>query len=197
MRRRIVETDSCSNCGGQLKISLGQGRFRRHRGEEGYEIPASMKFPECLQCGAQWLTNSQLELLGTHFDKIRSDRYFCFSTTGKIFQAPNWWLFISCEHDLIDYYRWFCQRYGLNVLKSFKSGPHVSISRGERPVNHAEWKRLLYQKIEIKYSNNIRYNDDYIWIDVEPKTINQLRIKLGLRTFPSYHITLGKFRDRI
>jgi hypothetical protein len=187
----------CHTCGGELQLSQGPGRFKSYRGQAGYEIPANLKFPHCSQCGAEWLTNYQLEILEEHFEKLRADRYFSFTTSGRIFQAPDWWLFLSCEHDLIDYYRWFCCRYGLNVLKSSKSGPHVSLVRGERPTNHAEWKRMLGQNFEFKYSNQIRYNDEHVWLDVEPKVVNQIRIKLGLPTYPSYHVTLGRFRHMV
>jgi hypothetical protein len=64
----------CPECGADMQWSIGPGRFRRYRREDGYELPAHLGFPTCPACGAEWLTDSQLELLSTALEQQRALR---------------------------------------------------------------------------------------------------------------------------
>jgi hypothetical protein len=64
----------CPECDGALAMSRGPGRARRYRGADGYEVPADLSFPVCTSCGAEWLTDSQLETLSAAFEDQRERR---------------------------------------------------------------------------------------------------------------------------
>lgn len=67
----------CPECGGRLALACGIGRFRRYRGEDGYEIPARMKIPTCTRCGEMWLNSMQVRELGAIFEAARIKRREC------------------------------------------------------------------------------------------------------------------------
>ena len=123
--------------------------------------------------------------------------YFQHISSGRFFDQADWWLFISADAGLIDFYQWLCIRYGLHVVKGSRAGPHISIARHERPRNVLFWKQLLGKEIYFRYSNQIRWNDEHIWVDVEPEPINQIRVCLGLPLYRSYHMTVGRFRHQV
>lgn len=120
--------------------------------------------------------------------------YFCHSASGKIFDDSGWWLFCSVEWGIIDFYGWLARRYGMNLVKGSWSGPHVSIVRGEEPVDKNLWRRLQKVEVPFQYSNQIRANDGHIWLDVEPTHFNEIRRELGLPSRRGFHITLGRFK---
>lgn len=64
----------CDDCGHDMQISIGPGRVRRYRGEDGYLIPADLAFASCSNCGAEWLTASQIDTLSTSLESQRTRR---------------------------------------------------------------------------------------------------------------------------
>ena len=64
----------CGDCGHDMRISSGVGRIRRYRGEGGYVIPAALEFPVCPSCGAEWLTDSQIDALSDALELQRLQR---------------------------------------------------------------------------------------------------------------------------
>lgn len=63
---------TCDECGHNLSISFGPGRFRMYRGHSSCEIPADLEFFECLNCGAEWMDASQIDYLSEAFEKLFS-----------------------------------------------------------------------------------------------------------------------------
>lgn len=72
--RATTPEQKCPDCGGVLAISSGPNRTRRYRGEDGYVLPDDLLFPACIACGAEWLTDSQLETLSAAFEAQRIAR---------------------------------------------------------------------------------------------------------------------------
>jgi len=66
--------DKCPECGIEMVISKGLLRTRSYRGEPNYLIPASLEFPVCPNCGAEWMTSSQIEILSEALEKQREER---------------------------------------------------------------------------------------------------------------------------
>ena len=64
----------CSECGAVLVLMKGPGRLRSYRGEGGYEVPADFVIPTCLACGAEWLSDSDIEILSQALESQRDQR---------------------------------------------------------------------------------------------------------------------------
>lgn len=132
-----------------------------------------------------------------------------FKSTGKLMFDPvlgrkpvfsPWWMIVRTPKDIVDYYRyWFDQKTGV-YLNEPKWGSHISVIRGEIPKENIEyWKKDEGKTIEFNYSNKIKWNDDYVWIDVESEDLLDIREQLGLKRQPKWnlHITLGKFQKEL
>jgi len=72
----MVDLDGvkCDECGSELKLSSGPGRFRSYRGQSGYKIPADFEFLCCSDCGAEWLSSSQVDQLSKILEEQRIQR---------------------------------------------------------------------------------------------------------------------------
>lgn len=119
--------------------------------------------------------------------------YFVHRSYGKVFVTPDRWLFLAIDPGIIQYYHWFAIRYGLDILRGSKSGPHISIVKGNLP-NMKPFKNMIGKLIDFRYSNQIRYNENHVWIDVTPAPFNAIRAELGLKPMPSFHFTIGRFK---
>jgi len=64
----------CDECGSAMVLSVGPGRMRDYRGRSGYELPADLAFPRCPECGAEWMTSSQIDRLSEHLERQRRRR---------------------------------------------------------------------------------------------------------------------------
>lgn len=71
----IARFGRCTDCGHNTVLSEGPGRVRSYRGTDGYMVPEHLAFPVCPNCGAQWLTATQLRELGASFEEQRARRH--------------------------------------------------------------------------------------------------------------------------
>lgn len=120
--------------------------------------------------------------------------YFNHRSYGKIFSSENW-LFLTVDSEIIQYYHWFAVRYGLDIIRSFKSGPHISIVKGNLP-NMRTHKSMFGRLLDFRYTNSIRYDDNHVWADVSPAPFNAIRTELELKELKSFHFTIGKFKHK-
>jgi len=74
---------TCGDCGHEMNISSGPNRTRRYRGEDGYVIPAALSFAECANCGAQWLTDPQIDELSASLEGQRLQRMLARTAATK------------------------------------------------------------------------------------------------------------------
>jgi len=65
---------NCAECGTALRLSKGAGRKTAYRGAIGYEIPASLEYEVCDNCGAEWMTDAQLDVLSDALEEQRQAR---------------------------------------------------------------------------------------------------------------------------
>jgi|HubBroStandDraft_2_1064218.scaffolds.fasta_scaffold1109015_1 hypothetical protein len=70
----LAPDEPCPECGGKLILKAGPGRFRRYRGQDGFEVPAAMMVPTCEQCGSLWLDSEMVGRLGATFEAERLRR---------------------------------------------------------------------------------------------------------------------------
>ncbi|MNB84570.1 hypothetical protein D3C81_804370 [compost metagenome] len=133
-----------------------------------------------------------------------------FEATGKLIYDPvlgrepiftPWWVILKTPQDIVEYYHyWFEKKHGIKLIKP-KWGSHISLIRGEQPSgeNKQLWKKYDGMKIKFQYSNEIKWNNDYVWIDVNCDQLLEIREQLGLKKQPEHnlHITIGKFPKEV
>lgn len=131
---------------------------------------------------------------------------FNLTSTGRLIYDPDmfkvatkpapWWLIVETDKGIVDYYNYMIQkRCGIKMLKP-SWGSHISVVRGEKISQDYKhlWKAHNGKKIQFKYSNHVRFNHEYWWVDVQSEELLDMREALGLRRKPifSFHITVGK-----
>lgn len=104
----------CPECGATLVFSDGPGRRMRYRGEDGYEVPEGLGYRECPQCGAQWLTASQIKQLSEAFEAQRRERHPPLLKRLVILETPFAALSYEDIAKNLDYTR-RCARHCLDV----------------------------------------------------------------------------------
>jgi len=62
----------CYECGHTLVLMEGPGRLRSYRGESGYEVPADFVIPTCPNCNAEWLSDSDIDVLSQALESQRA-----------------------------------------------------------------------------------------------------------------------------
>jgi hypothetical protein len=135
-------------------------------------------------------------------------------TTGKIIYDPfrggmkrrtEGWCIVSIDTEITRYYRWWL-KYQYHIhLQPPSWDAHVSCVRGEKISSKYQhnWKKHHNQVIALQYehgsietsrSGRIDSNNDgqYYYIKVISPTITDIRNELGLNTFHSYHLTIGR-----
>lgn len=102
------------------------------------------------------------------------------------------WVIAECDEGLLDYYRWWIHKQtGIWMFKP-KSGAHISIVRGD--VEFGNWVRNMDGEIiEFNYNCNLECHDNYVWLPVWGKDLEDIRFKLGLSVVPKkpFHMSVG------
>lgn len=144
---------------------------------------------------------------------------------GDMRNKTKWWVVLNLDKGITDYYRWWAnrhinplrysaedkQRWTWPQLKDKREdlylpawGPHMSIVRGEEPRNNLMhlWKKYHGQRVEFKYSNNVRFSGDtadvgdkhgvYWFVDAVCPIGKQIREEFGFRSHWTFHITVGR-----
>lgn len=132
-----------------------------------------------------------------------------FKATGKLMFDPVlgkkpilslWWMIVKTPQDIVDYYHyWFQKKADINLIKP-KWGSHISVIRGEIPKENVNcWKNNEGKIVNFNYSYKLKWNDDYVWIDVVSSELLDIREYFGLKRKPQWnlHITIGKFQKEI
>lgn len=77
---------TCGGCGNVLCLKQGLERLRSYRGEPNYQIPEDLVIPTCLKCGAEWLTDLQIDLLSQDLERQWRERH---PTLGQLSDDPQ------------------------------------------------------------------------------------------------------------
>lgn len=131
--------------------------------------------------------------------------YFFHKSRGRLFIADprtkdrgnrKFWLLMRCDPGIVNLYSWLATRYGWEILKGSRWGPHISVVSGERPKNRQLWDSLDGRPCWYRYSSNIRTDDEFVWVDVQSNELEDIREDLGLRRKPyfSFHLTIGRLK---
>lgn len=138
-------------------------------------------------------------------------RCYNFSSKGKIIYNPvrngacePWSAIVEVDADLADYYRYhFLNQFKVSLLKpNWK--PHISLFKGEgeyNPEMQLFWKEMDGQEVEFVYTQEVFWNESFVWVNTYFPEFFTLREKMGLahthldnETWG--HITIGKFRKQ-
>ena len=103
------------------------------------------------------------------------------------------WLILQCDRDLSLYYSWFVQKQLGLRLQHPRLGSHITVVRGEVVKNDFRWNAYPSQTINFYYSNEIKTNGRYWWLNVYSPCLMSIRQELGLEVKPEYdlHVTIG------
>ena len=128
--------------------------------------------------------------------------YYCHDSIGIVIWDTGpvkkhylpWWVRLTCDQAIVDYYAWLSRKYGKPLQKGSTWGAHVSFVRGEEPACKEHWG-VSPDPINFKYSGLVRYDNDFhAWLDVWCPKLHIIRAGLGLppKTKQSFHLTLGR-----
>ena len=116
-------------------------------------------------------------------------------STGILKYKSNNWLIVDVDPDLAKYYRvWIPKNVRHNAPMY---APHITVINGkhETPKNLSSWGDREGEEIEFEYDNEIRSDETYIWLRVESRVLEEIRIELGLdKCFDKdkfFHITIA------
>lgn len=122
-----------------------------------------------------------------------------FKCTGKLLYYPTWWLILKVDEDVCRYYRKLIHFYNRSLrLNPSKNDGHITILAGkyEKPVNKMLWGKYEGDKIEFSYNTEIKNDDEYYWMAVQCKRIEEIRLELGLNPTIKWpwHLTIGNLK---
>lgn len=106
-----------------------------------------------------------------------------------------WWLigFLQEGNELREYYNWFIEkRTGIKLMKP-AWGAHISIVRGEEPINIDLWGKYQGKELEFSYGEFIKTNGSHWWLRIVCDQMNDIREELGLprKHQIGLHLTIG------
>lgn len=109
--------------------------------------------------------------------------------------STRWWLIIDGDPELGRYLRhqfWLAHR-RVRSLQSPLWGTHVSVIRGEAPVDAARWGREDGQRVTFEIDPVPQETRGYVWYPVRCDAVLDLRERLGLprEPVPPLHLTIG------
>jgi len=127
----------------------------------------------------------------------------------------DWWLILQCSEGIALYYRYWIQKEatwevhsrdwlnkaklnpnldrhwpvtqkGIKLTRS-AWGPHVSVVRGEKPLNIKLWKKYDGKKVWFEYDPKyLNTNGKHWWFRVISPELESIRQELGLTPQPEY-----------
>lgn len=119
---------------------------------------------------------------------------------AKTRQDP-FWIILKCDAGICFYYRHLLKKDCFVDIQPQLSawGPHISISRGEKPAHPELWRKYDRKEIEFFYSPIVKDNLLHYWLTVESEPLKDIRKELGLTELPimpngqemKFHLTLG------
>lgn len=144
---------------------------------------------------------------------FKSYGYLKYDPDNKQTRTEPWWALLKCDYGLVNYYRHLILKsYGLEFTSDILTdkidaetkkvwpikvldartntsawGPHISVIRGEKPVNREYWKRYENERIEFTYDPEyLNTNGRHFWIRAVSPRLEEIRTELGLTPQPTY-----------
>jgi len=122
---------------------------------------------------------------------------------GGMKKKTQWWAVVEVDKEITRYFRWMVKKNLWIDLAQPSWDAHISIIRGERPPGNKIdlWKKYDGQKIDFKYSLNVRQSGDttgwdrpshYWFVEIDCPQLKQIREEFGFPSDWKQHITIGR-----
>jgi len=123
-------------------------------------------------------------------------------TAKGVLHYKGGWIVLEAPHDVVNYYKWWVERFiGKKISTSYHK-PHVTVLAGkhEAGVNtHPLWGKYEGKEVVFKYESKLYTDHDwfflgkYFWLRVHCPFLQQVRTELGLRPNLKWplHLTIG------
>lgn len=122
---------------------------------------------------------------------------------GGMKKKTQWWAVVEIDKEITRYFRWMVKQNLWIDLAQPSWDAHISIIRGERPPEDKRdlWKKYDGQKVDFKYSLNVRRSGDttkwdrpshYWFVEVDCPQLKQIREEFGFPSDWKQHITIGR-----
>jgi hypothetical protein len=144
----------------------------------------------------------------------KSYGYLKYDPISETTRQDPWWLVVMCPMGLALFYQWLIEREaskirnskdllgvgdfpvmsrGVRVHKSVW-GPHISLVRGEKPLNKKAWNKYDGKKVYFEYTPMVGTNGCHYWLPVYSDEFVKIREELGLSKEPRapFHFTIGR-----
>ncbi len=115
--------------------------------------------------------------------------------------TKDWWMIIEVSEEIGRYYRKQLSTFSMakyNDLSAPEWGSHISIVRGEHPLNSEVWNKWNGKQVHFEYANKVEIRDHslYFWLAAKCPEAEEIRLELGLSKHPEYgfHLTFAKKR---
>ena len=109
--------------------------------------------------------------------------------------STQWWLIIDAEAELGRYLRHLfgLAHYRTRQLKDPLWGAHISVIRGEAPLQPPCWGKYAGQRVEFELDWAAQEDKGFVWCPVQCPAALDLREELGLARLPQppLHLTIG------
>jgi hypothetical protein len=127
-----------------------------------------------------------------------SDYYFA----KGIIRYNKDWVIIECPHDVINYYKFWVEKFIGKKISTSLHRPHITVVAGKYDKGcdkHPLWRKYDGKELEFKYNSEI-FTDSkfltlggYFWLRVTCPIIPVLRTELGLNPYLFHHphLTIG------
>lgn len=140
---------------------------------------------------------------------------FKYKTTGIVKYKTNNWIVIEADPTVVNYYKWWIERFTWKKISTSYHGPHITVLAGkhEKPKSLLHWGKYHDEKVEVFYDGVIHCNEFYVtenddkgkpqkfkaqyfWLRVDCPKIAKIREQLGLKPKLKFetHLTIGYLR---
>lgn len=107
----------------------------------------------------------------------------------------DWWVIVQCDREIVRYYQHIFYTLYWKKLQTAMWGSHISIVRGEKPLNMDAWKRFNGRLIEFSYvyEGGFYTNGQHFWMKAWSPQFAEIRASLGLKPDPKvpFHLSIG------
>lgn len=118
--------------------------------------------------------------------------------------AASWWAILEVDEELRRFYASMYEKANSVSLVKPRWPAHVSVVKGEEPLNKEPWGRYHNKEIGFHYTPEEVQDDigreekGYVWLRIISEELAEIRRELGLSAKPyeskvGYHITLGRY----
>lgn len=108
------------------------------------------------------------------------------------------WVILQCDKEIVRYYQHIYYTLYWKRLQTAIWSSHISLVRGEKPINIENWKMYDGKKIEFEYEyDGFENNGKHYWLRAWSKEFGMIRKSLGLCEVPAvpFHLSIGSRND--